>query len=136
MVWAPKFRLYAVDGITLIYTFPIVQYTNAPQTVNKKTVIEGIRGQGCIVVPGAESSWDLEIHGVLLIPNYDYTALATLIDTLETSVVMFTNYILVFDKSPSTAYTYNVQRLEPIEYNESLRTNYQEYRIKLRVGAW
>jgi hypothetical protein len=134
MTWVPHFKLYASDGYTLVYTFVAVQYTNAPQTINKKTVVEGIRGQGCIVVPGSTSSWDLEIRGILL--ANDYQALTALIDTLESTVVMFTNYILIFDKTPATSYSYNVQRIEPIVYPESLRTNYQEYQIKLRVGAW
>ena len=134
MVWHPHFKLYASDGTTLIYTFIAVQYTNAPQTINKKTIVEGIRGQGCIIVPGSTSSWDLEIRGVLL--AVDYTALTALIDTLESTIVMFTNYVLEFDKSISTSYTYNIQRIEPIVYPESLRINYQEYSIKFKVGAW
>jgi len=134
MAFVPHFKLYASDGNTLLYTFIAVQSTNAPQTVKKSTTVEGIRGQGCIVIPGSDSSWTLEINGVLLADNY--TALTVLIDALEGALVMFTNYIIIFNKSINTSYTYNVQRTEPISYPASLRTDYQEYQVKLKVGAW
>lgn len=130
----PQFKLYASDGVTLVYTFPAVFFTNAPQTTNKKTIVEGIRGQGCIVIPGSTGSWDLELRGVLTAANYE--ALTTLIDSLESTVVMFTNYVLKFDKTISTTYSYNVKKIEPIEYPESLRTNYQEYVIKFKTNSW
>jgi hypothetical protein len=111
-----------------------VQSINAPQTVNKSNVVEGIRGQGCIVIPGSTASWDLEIKGILLAA--DYSSLDALIASLESSVAMFTNYVLKFDKTISTTYSYNVQRIEPIQYPESLRTNYQEYTVRLKANAW
>jgi len=130
----PKIKLYASDGVTLVYTFPAVQSINAPKVIKKNVVVEGIRGQGCVVIPGSSSSWDLEISGIFLAENY--SDLTALIDALETAVVMFTNYILVFDKTIATSYTYNVQRIEPIEYPQSFRVNFQDYIVRLKVGAW
>jgi hypothetical protein len=135
MSFVPSFKLYASDGVTLLYTFVAVQSTNAPQAPKKSNVVEGIRGKGCIVIPGADSSWDLEISGIFMAA--DYSALDTLMASLESTVVLFTNYILIFDKTISTSYTYNVQRVLPIEFSSNgNRTNYQEYRVILKVGAW
>lgn len=134
MSFVPTFKLYASDGVTLVYTFPVVQATNAPQSLKKGTVIEGMRGKGCLIIPGGDSSWDLVIRGVFLADNY--TDLTSLINTLETSVVTNTKYVLKIEKSVSTSFDYNVQRIEAIDYPESLRTDYQEYVIRLKVNSW
>ena len=134
MAFVPHVKLYASDGVTLVYTFLAVQTINAPQTVNKSTIVEGIRGQGCIVIPGSSASWDLIISGILLAEGY--AAVDTLIASLESTIVMFTPYILIFEKTISTSYSYNVMRIDPIEYGPSFRINDQSYTVKLRVGAW
>ena len=69
--FVPKFKLYNTDGITLIYTFPLVQTTNAPKPTKKSVVIEGIRGQGCIIIPGSDASWDLTINGIFMDEDYE-----------------------------------------------------------------
>jgi hypothetical protein len=134
MAWVPKFRLYASNGSTLVYTFPAVSYTNLPQTKSKNTVIEGIRGNGCIVISGSQSSWDIILQGVLLTTNFE--AVTVLIDALESAIPTNTPFVLKFDKTSSTSYSYNVKRIEPIDYPESLRNNYQDYRVILKAGAW
>jgi hypothetical protein len=134
MAFVPHVKLYASDGITLVYTFQAVQSINAPQTVNKSTIVEGIRGQGCIVIPGSTASFDLIISGILLADGY--AAVDTLIASLESTIVMFTNYILVFDKTINTSYTYNVKRITPIEYPKSFRINDQEYNVTLKANSW
>jgi hypothetical protein len=135
MAFVPSMKLYASDGVTLLYTFVAVQSTNIPQYPRKSTVVEGIRGQGCIVIPGSSGSWDIEIGGVFMAA--DYSALVVLMDALESTVAMFTNYILIFDKTISTSYTYNVKRILPIEFpNNGNRTNYQEYKMVLKANAW
>jgi hypothetical protein len=135
MEFVPTFKLYASDGTTLVYTFVAVQSTNAPQIPKKSTVVEGIRGTGCIVIPGSTSSWDLEISGIFMAANY--SALVVLMDDLESKIVQFTNYILVIDKTISTSYTYNVKRILPIDFSTNgNRTNYQEYKIIFKAGAF
>jgi hypothetical protein len=134
MAWIPKFRLYASNGSTLLYTFPAVSYTNLPQTQSKNTVIEGIRGNGCIVISGSTSSWDIVLQGVLLATNFE--AVTVLIDALESAIPTNSCFILTFDKTPSTSYSYHVKRINPIEFNESLRTNYQEYKVTLLANSW
>lgn len=130
----PSFKLYASDGITLIYTFPLVQYTNAPQSIKKSTVVESIRGVGGIIIPGSDSVWDLIIRFILTDENY--TDLTTKIATLETTIGLHTAYVLKFDKSISTTYSYNVKRIDPIEYAESMRVYDQEVTIKFKVNTW
>jgi hypothetical protein len=134
MAWTPKFRLYASNGSSLIYTFPVVQFTNAPHS-NKKTVfIEGLRGIGGIVIEGAEEAWDLEIRFILLDDNYE--DLTTKIEAVENTILTNTRYYLKIDKTSTTYFEYKVKRITPIEYTESLRTDYQEVRITFRVNSW
>jgi DNA-binding Lrp family transcriptional regulator len=132
--FAPSFRLYAADETSLEYTFPLVQATNAPQSVKKSSEIKGIRGIGSIIISGSEESWELYLKFILL--DADYTAVEALIDELEAAVVLHEKYYLEFDKSPSESYTYKVKRISPIEYNDSLRIGDQEVTIKLLVNAW
>lgn len=134
MSFVPHIKLFASDGTTPVYQFVAVQSINAPQSVSKSTIVEGIRGQGCIVIPGSTGSWDVEIKGILMGDGYE--AVDTLIAAMESTIVMFTNYVLHVEKTIATNYSYNVQRIVPIEYPASLRTNYQEYVCKLKVSAW
>jgi len=133
MSWVPKFNLYDTSDV-LVMQLPNVFYTNAPQTPLKYTVVEGIRGNGGIVVQGSKSTWDLVIKGRLLAE--DFQALEALIDTLESNVAEGVQFTLKFDKTPITYYSYKVTRLVPIEYPESIRTNYTEYQITFKVSTW
>jgi hypothetical protein len=134
----PYFKLYASDGTTLVYTFPIVQYTNAPQSHKRTVVIEGQRGKGCIIVDGGEASWDLIIRGLFMITESDegYEDITAKIDAIETAIVLNTPYILRIDKTDTTYYEYKVKRILPIDYRESLRTDSQEYQVVFKVNSW
>lgn len=133
MSWTPSFKLYDEAGSGLIHTFEAVQFTNAPQTVKNFLTMEGIRAKGCLVTENGEACWDLVIRGVLV--EDDYQALITKIDALE-SIALNTKYVLKIDKTPSTTYEYNVKRITPIAYRESLRTSEQFYEIILKVNSW
>lgn len=135
MSWNPSFKLYNSVGDTLLYTFPVVIYTNLPHGQNKNSVvIEGTRGKGCIIIDGGDSSWDLIIRGVITGDNYQ--EIVTAMDALNTAVAMNTAYKLRVDKSPSTYYEYNVKRIQRINYPESLRTSHQIYEITLKSNSW
>lgn len=134
MAFVPTFKLYAQDGETLVYTFPVVQYTNIPQSPKKSTIIEGIRGNGCLIVPGSDASWDIIIRGIFL--GDDYEAITTKITGIESSITPHTKYVLEFEKSPTQHFTYYVQRIDPIEYFESLRISGQEYQVILKANSW
>jgi len=134
MPFIPSVKLYQSDGLTLVYTFPLVQSTNVPQTISKNTVVEAPRGVGCIIIPGSTSSWDLIIKGILA--DEDYSSVTAKIDALETAIVLFTPYVIKIDKTISTTYSYNVKRIEPIQYPENLRFADQEYLVTLKTNAW
>lgn len=138
MTFVPKFNLYANDGVSLLYTFIAVQETNAPQSPMRYIEIEGQRGTGSLILEGGTKSWDLYIKGILYITNntQGYSDLIGLVDALESTVALNTEYYLKIDKTGSTTYSYKVKRLEPIEYTPNLRTDYIEYNVKLRVNSW
>lgn len=134
MAFVPHIRLYQSDGNTLQYTFLVVQATNMPQSVKKNAVIEAKRGNGAIVIPGSDASWEIVIRSILA--GADYEAVDTKIATLESAIVLHTPYVLKFDKTISTTYSYNVKRIVPIEYPDSLRIYDQEAIIKFLANAW
>jgi len=134
----PYFKLYASNGTDLVYTFPIVQSTNLPQTVKKTIEIKGQRGKGSIIVDGGNDTWDLEIRGLFVIDNADegYEEITVKIDTIESAIELNTPYVLRVDKTDSTYYEYNVKRINPITYPSSLRTDLQEYIVTFIVNSW
>jgi hypothetical protein len=134
MSTVPSFKLYASDGITLVYTFPVVVYTNAPKSEKKTIIIEGQRAKGSLVIDGGEKSWNLELEG--WITGVDYDAIAVGIYALEAAVTLNTKFVLKFERSSTEKYSYNVKRLEPIEYSQSLRTISQVYRINFLTYCW
>lgn len=134
MAFVPQFKLYASNGLTLIYTFPIVYKTNFPQPQIDYVEVTSLRSQGSIIIPGGDKPWDLELNFALV--GEDYETVAGLLNTLETTVLFNTPYVLKIDKSPTTKYEYNIKRLVPFEYEESLRTDIQKVRGILRVNSW
>jgi hypothetical protein len=140
MAFIPKFELYDATGLNKLYTFPAVYKTNAPQSVANYVEVTGFRGKGSIIIPGGEQSWDLEMSFVLVAE--DYEALTALIDGVE-AIALNTPYILKIGKyavapnsGTETHYEYNVKRIVPFEYEESLRTNYQKVNATFRVNSW
>ena len=136
MAIIPDFKLYQSDGVTLAYTFPNVHSTNMPYTSAKKSiVISNIRGKGCIIYDGGTDNWEIVLEGV--ITGDDYEDLTDNIDAMESAVSLQTAFVLKLDKDASTAYSYNVKRIHPIEYlSDGYRTNYQKYRVRLIANAW
>ena len=65
------FKLYKEDGISLQYTFELVQSTNLPQSSKRFAEIVGFRGNGSIVILGSDKPWDLIINGLLDCKDYD-----------------------------------------------------------------
>jgi len=132
---AATFKLYASNGSTLIYTFPVVFSANYPHSEKKYVEHENLRGKGSIITDGGEASWDIILRGVLFAA--DYNSLQALINTLESTIVLNTPYYLKITKAISTTWDYKVKRISPIEYQEdSLRTDFTEYQVILRVNAW
>ena len=135
---ASRFKLYNSDNITLEYVFQLVQSTNAPQSPLRHISIEGVRGMGSLIIPAGTPPWTLEMEGVLYIDTAteDYDDLMTKIEELETTVALNTAYYLRIYKTDLTYYNYKVKRVEVIDYEQSLRTDSQKYRISLLVNSW
>ena len=134
MSFVPHFRIYEDDESTFRYLIPVVQYTNAPQSAQDYVEISNIRARGSLIVDGGTKAWDLVIRCIL--SGEDYEELVTKIDELEAAIPLQMPLYLKLDKTASTTYSYKVQRLEPIEYSESLRNNFQEVTIVMRVNSW
>ena len=132
-----RFKLYNYAG-ALVYTFPCVNETNAPKPVTKSVIIEEIRGQGCIVIPGSTGSWDLQISGFLTIDEADegYEEIVVKMDEMISAIPYNTRLRLRIYKTDSTYYTYLVKRVQPIEFPPSLRTDIQSYTVILKAESW
>jgi hypothetical protein len=129
-----RFKLYATNGSTLIYTFHCVFSANYPHS--EKNLIEHTnpRAKGSIIVDGGSSPWTLNLKGVIFSSTYDN--LMNLVDNMESYVTLNTPFVLGIT-SGATTHTYNVKRTEPIIWQEdNLRTNYIEYNITFRVNCW
>ena len=130
-----KYRLYASDGTTLVYTFPLVQSDNSPQDPQSFVEIDGLRGQGSIIIPGSTEAWDLNIDFILR--GADYSELIALMDALETTIVKNTKYVLKIDRTASTTKNYNVKRLVSFSFADGeFRTDFQLVRATFRTNTW
>ena len=138
MAWVPAFKLYETNGSTLVYEFPLVQQTNAPQSPMRNIVIEGVRGKGALIINNGDSTWDLEITGIFAIQNADegYEEITADIADIEDKIPINTPFILRIEKTSSTYFEYNVKRIEAIEYPASLRTDSQIYIVRFKVNTW
>ena len=132
--WVPEFRLYDSAGTGLLYTFPAVNYTNAPQSIERFVEHENVRAKGSLIINGGEASWDLEMRFTII--GDDYEDITSKIVTLENTVQFNTPYILIIAKTPTTSFQYNVKRLEAFDYADSLRTSFQKVSCILRVNSW
>lgn len=130
-----KYRLYDSTGTSLIYTFPYVQSDNSPQDPQDYVEIEGLRGQGSLIIPGSTKAWNLNIDFILA--GEDYSALIAAMDNLESTIVMQTQYILKVDRTTSTTKNYNVMRLEPFAFSsDDFRTGMVQATVIFRVNSW
>ena len=134
----PTYKLYASNGITLIYEFENVIGINDFQ--DPSTFIEhtSLRGQGSIITEGTTAPWDLKVDFILTAD--DYEALVALLNALPTTVVKFTKYILKVQLTSGTTKDYKVKRLEsfqfPIGNDLRKRVTFQTSSINLRVDTW
>jgi hypothetical protein len=93
-----------------------------------------MRGQGSLIIPGSTAAWDLELSFYLCAANYE--ALIAKMDTLESTIVMNTPYVLKIGRTPSTTKNYNVKRVLPIQWDTSKRIRSQRGIITFRVASW
>lgn len=134
MAWKPTFKLYASDGVTLVYQFENVTETNWPQDNPFSIELNNTRSQGGIVIPGGDKPWDLTLSGILIADNY--TDLTAKIFALRDTILTNTKYVLHLDKTDSTYDTINVMRLINISMQPSQRTKIQRFTLTFRANSW
>ena len=134
MSWFPKYNLYASNGSSLIYPFQYILSDNSPQDSLRFTEITGFRGQGSIIIPGSTQPWDLQL--TFFLRNADYASLIAAMDSIESTIVLGTPYVLKIDRTISTTKDYNVKRLTPIIWEDTKRVRYQKGTIQFRVNSW
>ena len=130
------YKLYNSAGTGLIYTFPIVQSDNSPQDPQHYVEFESLRGTGSVIIPGSSSAWDLKISFIFV--SDDYEELIAKMDTLESTIVKNTQYVLKIDRTSAGATkSYNVKRIVPFEFDSGeFRTDYQVVTATFRVNSW
>jgi hypothetical protein len=132
-------RVVLNAGISgLEYILPCVFQVSDPQQGMKATVIEGVRGDGAIVIPGGKKSQEIIIRG-RLIDNDGYADLTTLMTTMRNMVTTDQSTLTLEHWTGSTWQTdwqYTVRRIDEIDFPESLRIWEQEYSCRFLVIAY
>jgi len=130
------YKLYASDGTTPVYTFPLVQSDNSPSDPKSYVEITALRGTGSIIIPGSTQPWDLTIE--FMLEADDYEALIAAMDSVVSTIALQTKYVLKIDRTSSTTKDYNVMRLQPITFidDNNFRNTLQRVSITLRVNCW
>ena len=134
MTWRPRYTLYAANGTTPVYAFDYILSDNSPIDTLRFTEITGFRGQGSLIIPGSTQPWDLQLTFFLC--KSDYATLISAMDSINSTIVLGTPYVLKIDRSISTTKDYNVTRLLPITWEDTKRVKYQKGNITFRVGSW
>ena len=118
----------------IAYTLPYIQEVSDPQPKTKDVVIDGIRGDGCIRIPGGTKSQNITIRGKLIDANgyKDITALMTeMRSEIPTDLGVLT--MEHYDGGWVTDWSYNVFRSSEIKFPKSMRTSSQDYNITFKV---
>ena len=134
MPFVPSFKLYAEDGVSLVYTFEHVFDTNWPQDNPSSIEYTNTRSTGAITIPEGDQPYDIFLDSVLL--GDDYTALTAKIFALRDTVVANTRYVLKCEKSIGIFDSIKVMRKVKIYLEKSKRINNQKYKIILNALAW
>ena len=125
------------DGVNN-YDLPLVYSISDPKEGVKATVIPGTRGDGSIVIPGGKKSQTILVKGYIVNHN-GYEDVMSDLSTLKSSISNQIATLTLKHWSGATWITdwaYTVVRIDEIEFNESLRTDYQEYQIRFLVIAF
>lgn len=137
MSYVPTFQLFSSDGVTLVYTFTIVQNIKDFQDPYKFSVHDSLRGQGEIIVPGSAEAWDMPLSFKL--QGTDYSDLVSKIATLKSAIPVFTKFILKVGLTSSTTENYYVMRIQPMDFpiaTNNKRVDWQDVTINFRVNSW
>jgi hypothetical protein len=135
--WTPTFKLYDSTGGVLLYTFPVVQSTNLPQTPSATITVTNLRSKGAVVIGGGTKPFEESLHFWLVSDNY--TDLMALITSMYTVIPINTPLILQMDTSPIAVIQYHVKRIDDFQWtgiDRDFRLYRQEVTLKLLCNAW
>ena len=95
----PKHKIYASDGVTLVYTINNVIRRDPPIALDvpKEIAITNLRSSGEITIEGGLDAYDITLE--FLLTGSDYAAVMSAINTFKTTVLVKTNYYLKYDKN-------------------------------------
>lgn len=130
-------RLFFSDGVN-DYTFPLAQSVSDPKEGMKATVIEGKRGSGSIVIKGGKKSQEITIRGKIAHED-GYMNITSAMnemrekvsDDVATLSMQYWNGASWVDD-----WSYTVQRIEEIEFPDSMRTWVQDYSARFLVLSY
>ena len=133
----PRIRLFQNDGTTLVFEFALVTDINDFQDPITFSEHLSLRGQGSIVSEGSTAPWDLNLTFIL--QGADYEDLVAQMDSLLSTIVTNTQYVLRVDLTISTTKVYKVKRLQSFDFpldNRKKRVNFQTVNLILRSNSW
>lgn len=140
MATFPRFRLYASNGVTLVYEFEnVLDWADSPfQDPNSYVEHTSLRGQGGIISEGSRQPWDFTLEFYLTAS--DYEELVALMGAIPTTIAFNTSYILKIDlTSGGSTKDLKVKRLSsirfPITTDKKVITS-QRGIITFRVDVW
>ncbi len=136
----PRFRLYQSDGTTLVYEFALVlNWGNSP-FLDPITFTEhlSLRGQGSIISEGSQAPFDFLLQ--FLLTGDDYENLVSQMNSLPTTIITNTQYVLRIDLTTSTTKDLKVKRLSsilfPVTNTKNKVNTFQQGNITFRTDAW
>lgn len=120
------------------YILPHVFHISDPAPGMKATVIEGKRGDGCIVIPSGKKSEEIIVRG-RLVDNDGYADLTDLITEIKNMITTDQATLTLQHWTGDTwqiDWQYTIRRIDPIDFPESLRTWEQEYSVRFLIIAY
>lgn len=138
MSWNPSAKIYASNGITLIYTISdiLMPIDGWPNTNNPSSItLSNVKAQGEILIPTANQAYNIGIRGRLT--SGSYSSLITAFQSIQSTILANTNYYLKIDKSESTTDDIKVQRIgniQPLQTNNWV--SWVHYLITFRALTW
>lgn len=143
----PTYKLYASNGVTLIYNFEFVIDDGAGSPFfNPKNYVEhsSLRGQGSYISEGSLSAFDLPLTFLLQgsgnSTEEKYEDLAAQINALDTTIAFNTPYILKVELViGGTTKDIKVKRLQDFSFpldRKKKRTSIQTVNVVFRALSW
>lgn len=138
MAWVPSHKIYASDGVSLVYTIEDVVRRNPALSITIPDFVEhtSFRSNNSIIIPGGNKPYDMTLYARL--GTSSYTTLMTALALLQSTIATKTNYYLKIDKSESTTDDIKVQRLKEIviDPGKGKLTKFLYYTIVFRANSW